>query len=104
VRFVVFGTGAIGGVVGARLAQGGHEVALIARGAHGDKVAVDGLRLVDVHGDSVVRLPVAPAPAALDVGGDDASCWRSSPRTRWRRSMRYGARPPMPRSPASRMG
>ena len=33
-RFVIFGAGAIGGVVGARLHQGGLEVALIARGAH----------------------------------------------------------------------
>ena len=32
-RFVVFGAGAIGGVVGASLHQAGHEVALIARGA-----------------------------------------------------------------------
>jgi len=30
-RFVVFGAGAVGGVVGARLHQAGHDVALIAR-------------------------------------------------------------------------
>jgi 2-dehydropantoate 2-reductase len=35
-RFVVYGAGAIGGVVGARLFQQGHEVVLIARGAHHD--------------------------------------------------------------------
>ena len=33
-RFVVFGAGAIGGVVGARLHQAGTRVAVIARGAH----------------------------------------------------------------------
>ena len=32
-RFVIFGAGAIGGVVGAKLHQAGFDVALIARGA-----------------------------------------------------------------------
>ena len=34
----MFGAGGIGGVVGARLAQHGHDVALIARGAHRDAI------------------------------------------------------------------
>jgi 2-dehydropantoate 2-reductase len=34
VRFVVYGAGSIGGVVGARLFQRGHDVLLIARGPH----------------------------------------------------------------------
>ena len=38
VRFVIFGAGAIGGVVGARLAQAGLDVVLIARGAHYDAI------------------------------------------------------------------
>ena len=33
-RFVVYGAGAIGGVLGGRLHEAGHEVVLIARGAH----------------------------------------------------------------------
>ena len=33
-RFVVLGAGAVGGVIGGRLAQHGHDVVLIARGAH----------------------------------------------------------------------
>jgi 2-dehydropantoate 2-reductase len=33
-RFIVYGAGAVGGVVGARLIQHGQEVVLIARGAH----------------------------------------------------------------------
>jgi ketopantoate reductase len=36
VRFIIYGAGAIGATLGARLHQGGHEVVLIARGAHGD--------------------------------------------------------------------
>ena len=44
-RFVVYGAGAIGGVVGGRLAQHGHEVVLIARGDHHDAIRDHGLRL-----------------------------------------------------------
>ena len=37
-RFVMYGAGAIGGVVGAQLHEHGHEVVLIARGAHYDAI------------------------------------------------------------------
>lgn len=70
-RYVVFGAGAIGGVVGARLAQHGHDVALVARGEHGEQVAAAGLRVVDADGTSVLRLDVGPTPEAVGVGGDD---------------------------------
>jgi len=33
-RYIVIGAGAIGGTIGARLHQSGHEVLLIARGPH----------------------------------------------------------------------
>ena len=52
-RFVVYGAGAIGGVVGGRLAEAGHEVVLIARGEHHDAIRVDGLRLVVPDGEVV---------------------------------------------------
>jgi 2-dehydropantoate 2-reductase len=56
-RFVVFGAGAIGGVVGARLHQAGHEVALIARGAHYEAIVRDG------------RAPPASRASAQDTAG-----------------------------------
>ncbi|HEY4221379.1 MAG TPA: 2-dehydropantoate 2-reductase N-terminal domain-containing protein, partial [Myxococcota bacterium] len=46
-RFVVYGAGAVGGVVGARLARAGHSVALIARGAHREAIARQGGLVVD---------------------------------------------------------
>lgn len=70
-RFVIFGAGAIGGVVGARLHQSGHDVALIARGAHHDAIAANGLVLETPVDTTVHRIPVAASPAALDVGEDD---------------------------------
>ena len=44
-RFVVYGAGAIGGVLGARLFAAGHAVVLIARGAHLAAIHADGLRV-----------------------------------------------------------
>ena len=35
-RYIVIGAGAIGGTIGGRLAASGHEVVLVARGAHLD--------------------------------------------------------------------
>jgi 2-dehydropantoate 2-reductase len=70
-RFVVFGAGGIGGVVGARLAQHDHDVALIARGAHLDAIRDHGLKVEDPGGSEVLHLPAAPSPAALGITGDD---------------------------------
>jgi 2-dehydropantoate 2-reductase len=73
VRFVVYGLGAIGGVVAGHLARAGADVAGIARGAHLAKIRADGLRLVTPAGEDTVRFAVADDPAGLDppVGADD---------------------------------
>ncbi len=42
-RFVVYGAGAVGGVIGGRSAEHGHEVAVIARGAHDEAIRAHGL-------------------------------------------------------------
>jgi 2-dehydropantoate 2-reductase len=69
-RYVVYGAGAVGGVVGARLAQAGHEVALIARGAHLAAIQNTGLRLITPAEDVTLRIPAAEGPAQLEVGRD----------------------------------
>ncbi|MDP1793891.1 MAG: 2-dehydropantoate 2-reductase [Acidimicrobiales bacterium] len=48
-RFVIFGAGAIGGVVGALFARADEDVVLIARGEHAARMQTDGLALE--HGD-----------------------------------------------------
>jgi 2-dehydropantoate 2-reductase len=70
-RFIVFGAGAIGGVVGAQLVRNGHDVALVARGAHLDAIRSDGLRLETRVGSEVLQLPAAAAVAELSPGADD---------------------------------
>src|SRR3954452_23212479 len=63
-RFVVYGAGAIGGVVGGRLAQAGHEVVLIARGDHHDAIRDEGLRLVVPYAEPPIIFFTLVLPAA----------------------------------------
>jgi 2-dehydropantoate 2-reductase len=70
-RYVIYGAGAIGGVIGARLHQAGHEVALIARGAHLEAIQRDGLTLTTPVEQATLRIPVASDPALLGVGAAD---------------------------------
>ncbi|MBF4577183.1 ketopantoate reductase family protein [Frondihabitans sp. VKM Ac-2883] len=72
-RYVIIGAGAIGGVLGARLAQHGspHEPLLIARGDHGALIAADGLRIRSPESDVVVRVPVAASPGEVRLEADD---------------------------------
>ena len=65
-RFVIFGAGAIGGAVGARLHQSGHAVTLIARGAHLEAIRRDGLTFL-----TPVERVVLPLPAVGDPGDVD---------------------------------
>jgi 2-dehydropantoate 2-reductase len=54
-RIAVFGAGAVGGYYGTRLAQAGHEVSLVARGAHLAAIRQHGLRLESVAGDAILH-------------------------------------------------
>ena len=67
-RFVVYGAGGIGGVLGARLFEHGHDVVLIARGAHGDAIRERGL---------VVESPEATVTLRIDtVATPDEVAWK----------------------------
>jgi 2-dehydropantoate 2-reductase len=70
-RFVIYGAGGIGGVVGGRLAQHGGDVALIARGTNHDAIRAGGLT-VELP-DEVIRLnlPVFEHPSKLSWSAGD---------------------------------
>ena len=55
-KICVFGAGAIGGYMGAKLAQAGAEVSLVARGPHLAAMQANGLRLIEK--DNEVTVPV----------------------------------------------
>jgi 2-dehydropantoate 2-reductase len=66
VRFIIFGAGAVGGVVGARLHQAGADVTLIARGAHFQAVREVGLTLEGPSERSVLEIPVVDGTGQIE--------------------------------------
>jgi 2-dehydropantoate 2-reductase len=68
---VIYGPGAVGGVVAARLAGSGQDVAVIARGAHLDAIRSTGLTLREPDGESVHHIPAYGRPADVDWRPDD---------------------------------
>jgi 2-dehydropantoate 2-reductase len=70
-RFVVIGAGAIGGVLGGRLFQHGHEVVLVARGAHHDAIRDLGLTLQSPTGEVTLPVPVVDSPDRVEWADDD---------------------------------
>ena len=70
-RIVIYGAGAIGGVLGGRLFEHGSDVVLIARGAHYEALRHQGLRIETSVGDDVFPVPVVDGPAAIGWREDD---------------------------------
>ncbi len=64
--YVVYGAGAIGGVVGGRLAQAGIDVTLIARGQHLEVLRTRGLCVQSPAGEDTIRVPAVGHPAEVD--------------------------------------
>ncbi|TFG95361.1 MAG: hypothetical protein E4H11_05180 [Myxococcales bacterium] len=70
-RFVIYGAGAVGGVIGARLHEHGHDVALIARGEHLDALVSRGLELVTPTSRSRHEIPAYGHPSEVGLGATD---------------------------------
>jgi 2-dehydropantoate 2-reductase len=65
-RIAVIGAGGVGGYFGARLAQAGHDVAFVARGAHLAAMRAHGLRVESAVGDlALPRVDATDDPASL---------------------------------------
>jgi len=75
VRIAVFGSGAVGGYFGGRLAEAGEDVWFIARGRHLAAIREHGLRVTSVEGDFLLRParvtddPSEPGPADVVLLG-----------------------------------
>ena len=69
-KICVVGAGAIGGLIGAWFARAGHEVCLVARGAHLEALRRNGLTLRSGGTQSVFSIPASDDPA--EFGAQDA--------------------------------
>jgi 2-dehydropantoate 2-reductase len=68
-KVCVFGAGAIGGHLAVRLAQGGAEIAVVARGAQLAAIRARGLRAYGVEFDATVQVAASDNPT--DLGPQD---------------------------------
>jgi len=64
-KICVYGAGAVGGVIAAWLARAGHEVSVVARGAHLTAIRSGGLRIVSAQGESTARIAADSDPSRL---------------------------------------
>ena len=69
-KICIFGAGAIGGFVGAKLADAGAEVSMVARGAHLSEMKKNGLTLLE-DGLDPKRITVRVAQDPLELGAQD---------------------------------
>src|SRR5262245_49065181 len=70
-RYVIFGAGAVGGVVGGLLAVAGNEVALIARGQHLAAIRENGLIVQTPEATHLIKVDAAGGPQELGMRSDD---------------------------------
>jgi len=64
-RICVIGAGSIGGLLAAKLAHAGEDVAVVARGAHLAAIRENGLRLIEGGGEFAVKVQATDRTGAL---------------------------------------
>jgi 2-dehydropantoate 2-reductase len=69
-KLCIFGAGAVGGHIAAKLAAAGHEVSVVARGQHLAAMHANGIRLL--HGSRTIVGRVRAAANARELGPQDA--------------------------------
>jgi len=70
-KICVVGAGAIGGLMGAKLALAGEDVTLIARGAHLEAIRQNGLKLIEEDGTEHVAHQVKATSRLSEAGAQD---------------------------------
>ncbi|MGE3960581.1 MAG: ketopantoate reductase family protein [Dehalococcoidia bacterium] len=70
-RYVIYGAGAIGAAVGARLTQHGYDAVLIARGAHLEAMQREGVHLRTPNEDFTQPVTAVGHPAEIAWRGDE---------------------------------
>ncbi len=71
-RYIIYGAGGIGSIMGGHLFRTGHDAVLIGRPGHVDAVNRGGLKLVTPTGTYIVRIPAVTGPEQIQFRPDDA--------------------------------
>jgi len=69
-KIAIMGSGSVGAYYGGLLAQQGHDVTFIARGAHLEAIRANGLQVKSVHGDFTVS-PAKATDTPAEIGPVD---------------------------------
>ncbi len=70
-KICIVGAGAIGGMLGVKLALSGNDVTLILRGANLAAVQQNGLRLIEEDGNELLAQPIKATSAITEAGVQD---------------------------------
>ena len=70
-KICIVGAGAIGGMLGVKLALTGHDVTLILRGANLEAVRANGLMLIEESGNELVAKPIKATSKISEAGVQD---------------------------------
>jgi 2-dehydropantoate 2-reductase len=73
-RFIIYGAGGIGGVIGGHLARTGHDVVLIGRPGHMNAINKNGLSFVTPSGTLNLKIPAFTEPKQVKFTPDDIIC------------------------------
>ncbi len=68
---MIYGAGAVGGTIGGRLFEAGHDVTLVARGAHLAALQRKGLTLAAPGGTVTLPVPAVASPAEAELRAGD---------------------------------
>ena len=69
-KICIYGAGAVGGLMAGRLARAGHEVSVVARGAHLTAIRKQGLRIRTPDGN-ITAVPLKASDRPADLGPQD---------------------------------
>ena len=73
-RYIIYGAGGIGSIMGGHLLRTRHEAVLIGRPGHVEAIRARGLRLITPTETYIVPIPAYTDPAEVDFRPDDVVC------------------------------
>jgi 2-dehydropantoate 2-reductase len=73
-RYIIYGAGGIGSIMGGHLFRTGHDVILIGRQGHVDAINSRGLKLVTPAATFELKIPAVTSPLDIQFQKDDVVC------------------------------